>query len=36
MKEVYIAPEVEIIEFETEDVIRTSGDPGIMLPEIDI
>lgn len=25
MKEVYIAPEMEIVEFETEDVITTSG-----------
>ncbi len=26
-KELYIAPEMEIVEFESEDVITTSGDP---------
>lgn len=30
MKEKYIAPEMEIVEFEAEDVIRTSGNE---LPE---
>ncbi len=27
MKQEYIAPELEIIEFETEDIITTSSDP---------
>ena len=27
MKEKYTAPELEIIEFEVEDIIMTSGDP---------
>ena len=26
MKERYVAPEIEIVEFETEDVITTSGE----------
>ena len=28
MKEIYETPEMEIVEFETEDVITTSGDGG--------
>lgn len=36
MKEIYASPEMEVIEFESEDVICTSGDPGFSLPEIDI
>ena len=28
MKEMYEAPEMEVIEFETEDVITASGDNG--------
>lgn len=28
MKEMYEAPEMEVIEFETEDVITVSGDNG--------
>lgn len=31
MKKEYVEPEMEIIEFETEDIITTSG--GIGLPE---
>ena len=27
MKEKYMTPEMEIIEFEVEDIITTSGDP---------
>ena len=36
--EKYEAPEMEIVEFETEDIITTSGDPdpGITLPELPI
>lgn len=34
MKEKYESPEMEIIEFETEDIITTSG--GNNLPIIDI
>lgn len=33
MKEKYTTPEMEVIEFETEDIITTSGDD---LPEIPI
>ena len=33
MKKKYEKAEIEIIEFETEDVITTSGDNGIDLPE---
>jgi hypothetical protein len=33
MKETYIPAEMEIIEFEAEDVIRTSGDE---LPDIEV
>ena len=29
MKEIYTAPELEIVAFETEDVITTSGDTEI-------
>lgn len=32
MKEIYETPKMEIVEFETEDVITTSGDSSI--PEI--
>lgn len=32
-KEIYVKPEMEIVEFETEDVITTSGEPQI--PGID-
>lgn len=28
MKERYEVPEMEIVEFETEDIITTSGEPG--------
>lgn len=28
-KEIYVKPEMEIMEFETEDVITTSGEPQI-------
>lgn len=28
----YITPEIEVVEFEIEDVITTSGDP---IPEVD-
>lgn len=28
MKEIYETPEMEIVEFDTEDVITTSGDGG--------
>lgn len=31
MKEVYETPEIEVVEFETEDIITTSGN---VLPEI--
>ena len=31
MKEVYETPEIEVVEFETEDIITTSGND---LPEI--
>lgn len=35
MKEMYITPEMEIIEFESEDIITASGDKGpIELPVI--
>ena len=39
MKETYVEPKMEVIEFETEDIIRTSGggivnpDAGIILPD---
>lgn len=38
MREEYTTPEMEIVEFETEDIITTSGDqdPGITLPELPI
>jgi len=36
MKESYIAPELEIIEFENDDVITVSNDEGISLPSIRI
>ena len=39
MKELYEAPEMEIVEFETEDVITTSGiggDSGNDLPPMPI
>lgn len=29
MKETYVEAEMEIIEFESEDVIRTSGEPEL-------
>ena len=29
MKERYETPEMEIVEFETEDIITTSGDPEL-------
>lgn len=36
MKERYVAPEIEIVEFETEDVITTSGEvPYIALDLLD-
>lgn len=35
MKEVYEAPEMEIVEFETEDIITTSG-TGNDLPPMPI
>lgn len=28
MKEVYETPEMEVVEFDTEDIITTSGEPG--------
>lgn len=31
MKERYEVPEMEIVEFETEDIITTSGDPRRLL-----
>lgn len=33
MKEVYETPEIEVVEFETEDIITTSGND---LPEIEL
>ncbi len=36
MKEIYTAPEMEIIEFESEDVITTSGDIILDINETDI
>ena len=33
MKEVYETPEMEVVEFETEDIITASGND---LPEIDL
>ena len=27
-KEIYVEPEMELIEFDAEDIIRTSGDVG--------
>ena len=35
MKEKYLTPEIEVIEFETEDII-TASNPGILLPDIEI
>ena len=32
----YIAPEVELVEFEIIDVIQTSGDPDDSKPGIDL
>ena len=32
MKEIYETPEMEIVEFETEDVITASGDGAIDTP----
>ena len=32
MKDIYETPEMEIVEFETEDVITTSGDGAIDTP----
>ena len=32
MKDIYETPEMEIVEFETEDVITTSGGEGIDTP----
>lgn len=34
MKEKYEKAEIEVIEFETEDVITTSSEEAITLPEI--
>lgn len=36
MKEVYEAPKMEIVKFETEDVITTSGGTGNNLPPFNI
>ena len=36
MKEVYETPEIEVVEFETEDIITTSGVGDNDLPEIDL
>ncbi len=36
MKEVYETPEMEVVEFETEDIITTSGVGDNDLPEIDL
>lgn len=36
MKERYETPEMEIVEFETEDIITTSGDDNNKLPVIPI
>lgn len=33
MKEVYETPEIEVVKFETEDIITTSGND---LPEIEL
>lgn len=32
-KEIYEAPQIEIVEFEIEDAITLSGDQGIMFGE---
>ena len=34
MKERYETPEMEIVEFETEDIITTSGEPETPFPKI--
>ena len=36
MKETYIPAEMEIIEFEAQDVIRTSGNDPDELPDIEV
>ena len=32
MKEIYETPEMEVVEFETEDIITTSGDNTDIVP----
>ena len=34
MKEIYTTPEIEVIEFESEDVITTSGGIDDIIPDI--
>lgn len=35
MKEKYVAPEMEVVEFETEDIITTSGETPFAPAETD-
>ena len=34
MKEIYVCPEMEVVEFEAEDIITTSGNDTNELPVI--
>lgn len=36
MKEKYLAPEMQIVEIEVEDVVTASGDGDFETPEVDI